>query len=155
MLAADLSRNNHCLVLDTLCALGIATSDLSDALRLANELKDCALDMPIYQAHAHFHIGMIALKRFNFAKARECLDTLDALSKDLGSVDAAEEMQLVLRTAWDTGRTPTPMYSRERARLPLDAMALHHLSIAMDDAIARYQPWLTNVLPQFNTSDLT
>ena len=146
-----LSRNNHCLVLDSLCALSVATSDLTDALVLANELNENAFNMPIYEAHAHFHMGMIAVKRFNFAKARECLETLDSLSSELGSVDAAEEMQLVLRTAWDTGRTPKPIYKREHARLPLDANALRLLSLKMDDAIRVHQPSMAKVLPRFSS----
>ncbi|MEM6987842.1 MAG: hypothetical protein AAF499_15045, partial [Pseudomonadota bacterium] len=147
---ADMPLSDYCLIIDSLCAVAVATGELDEALRLAIEFKEHSSELPIYQAHAYFHIGMIAVRRFNFAKARFCMDKLDELSLVLGSVDAAEQMRAELRNAYNTGRTPEPIKQANPTTSTQDATALAKLAKGIDDAVVRHQPSLAKIIPRFS-----
>ncbi len=150
--STELRAHTHCLILDSLCALHISTGELNEASKLTRELHARSIGMPIYQAHAAFHEGMIAVKRFNFSEARKCIEILEQLSQELGAVDVAQDMQRVLRTAWDAGRSPNPDYTRHAMPKPLDTNALGKLGRDLDNAVDQHQPWLKTLLPRFSTA---
>ncbi|MEM7379263.1 MAG: hypothetical protein AAF460_17390 [Pseudomonadota bacterium] len=150
LMSSNMPLSDYCLILDSLCAVAVATGELQEALDLAQELERHSSDLPIYQAHAYFHIGMIAVRRFNFQKARTCIERLDDLSLVLGSVDAAEQMRCELRNAYNTGRTPEPIKASNPDADKFTPQALAKLASGIDRAVARHQPALTKILPRFS-----